>query len=54
MEVEVRKELHRLLDKMIDEDQPIGTFSFMQPDDEALRIKTYKLFLNERDFLPGT
>ena len=54
METETRSKLHQLLDQMIDEGQPLGTFSFARADDNFnFRIKTYKLFLDERDFFPG-
>ena len=57
MDEEYRKKLHQLLDQMLDEKQPVGTFSYMyNPDNdynEPLQIKMFKLFLDERDFLPG-
>lgn len=47
MDEQTRKELHILLDRLIDEKQPIGTVAHMEAKDIGYNIITYHIFLKK-------
>lgn len=52
MSEETRSQLHKLLDQLIDENQQVGMLSYSDNQscfDAPIHIKTYKLFLYEKD-----